>query len=240
MSKTVVILQSNYIPWKGYFDLMNMADEFVLYDDVQYTKRDWRNRNMIKTAHGLKWLTIPVEVKGKYHQLICDTVATDDKWRRDHWNSIQHAYGKAPHFRAYADAIESIYMKSAERNLSRINREFIEAICRILGITTRISWSMDFAGAQETEDKTERLAYICTKAGATHYISGPAARDYIQDEVFAKAGIKLSYMDYSGYPEYPQMHGAFEHGVSVLDLLFNVGTEAKSYMKSFASKGASA
>lgn len=240
MSKNVVILQSNYIPWKGYFDLMNMADEFVLYDDVQYTRRDWRNRNMIKTSHGLKWLTIPVDVKGKYHQLICDTLATDDKWRREHWNSIVHAYGKSPHFGAYADALESLYMQSSERKLSQINRTFMDAICSILGITTRISWSMDFAGAREIEDKTARLVHICKLAGATHYISGPAARGYIKDELFDAAGIALSYMDYSGYPEYPQMHGAFEHGVSVLDLIFNAGPEATSYMKSFTRKEARA
>src|SRR5438046_4323553 len=99
MARKAAIVQSNYIPWKGYFDLIRRVDEFILYDDVQYTRRDWRNRNLIKTPQGLRWLTIPVEVKGKYYQSIRDTKIADPVWAASHWQTIVHNYGRAPHVR---------------------------------------------------------------------------------------------------------------------------------------------
>jgi hypothetical protein len=230
MSKTIAVVQSNYIPWKGYFDLINSVDEFILYDDVQYTSRDWRNRNTIKSADGLIWLTIPVQVKGKYFQKIKDTVVADNKWARDHWRSIVHNYSKSSHFSEYRELFQQLYLGPEDKFLSQINYRFITAICRILGISTTISWSMDYHLAGE---KTERLVTLCQQAEATNYVSGPAAKTYLDEELFRRQGIALSYMDYSGYREYKQIYPPFESHVSIIDLIFNEGPDAARYMKSF-------
>jgi WbqC-like protein family len=232
MSKTVAIVQSNYIPWRGYFDLINAVDEFILYDDVQYTIRDWRNRNIIKTATGAKWLTIPVEVKGKYLQKIKDTVISDPAWAKKHWASIVHSYSKAPYFSAYRELFEELYLRIDEKLLSQVNHRFITAICRTLGIPTTISWSMDY---EMVGDKSERLLSLCQQAGATSYLSGPAAKVYLDEGLFTNAGIAVSYMDYSGYRDYAQLYPPFESKVSVIDLIFNEGPAAPGFMKSFAS-----
>ncbi|MFQ5442622.1 MAG: WbqC family protein [Thermodesulfobacteriota bacterium] len=229
-TKKVAILQSNYIPWKGYFDLINMVDEFILYDDVKYTKNDWRNRNLIKTPNGLQWLTIPIYFKGKSFQKIKDAKISNRNWNIKHWKTIVQNYSKSKYFKEYREIFEPLYLECKEEFLSRVNHRFIKAICPLLGIGTKISWSMDYSLA---EGKTERLVALCRDAGAGHYISGPAAKDYMEEELFEEAGIGLSYMDYSGYPEYTQLFGKFEHGVSIIDLIFNAGPEAKKYMLSF-------
>jgi len=229
-SKSVAILQSCYIPWKGYFDLINMVDEFVLYDDMQYTRRDWRNRNMIKTSAGPLWLTIPVEVKGKYHQRINEVSVSGNEWRDKHWKSISFNYAKSRHFKKFSGVFEELYLGSVENKLSLINYSFITAINRILGIDTRLSWSSDYSLC---EGKTERLVDICRQAGAGRYISGPSARGYIDSELFERENIALSWMDYSGYPQYRQLYPPFEHAISILDLIFNEGPDAQQLMKSF-------
>jgi hypothetical protein len=229
--KSVAIVQSNYIPWKGYFDLLNSVDEFILYDDMQFTRRDWRNRNLIKTPRGLQWLTIPVEVKGRYYQPICETRISDPRWAAKHWATLTHNYARCPFFELYRPLFEPLYQHDW-RSLSAVNHAFLKAICGILGVTTRISWSMDYRPLKE--GKTERLVDLCKQTGATRYLSGPAARDYIEPRLFESAGIELVFYDYAGYPEYPQRFGKFEHGVTILDLLFNVGPQSKQYLKSFA------
>jgi hypothetical protein len=228
--KTVVIYQSQYLPWKGYMDLINFADEFIIFDDVQYTRRDWRNRNKIKTPHGIHWLTIPVKVKGKFFQKIKDTEVSDPTWSDIHWRTIQFAYSKAPFFKKYKDIFEVLYTENTSKMLSEINHRFLTALCKILGIGTKLSWSSDY---HVIDGKTERLVDLCQKAKATEYLTGPAAKDYIKEELFKKAGIKLKYMDYSDYLEYPQLYPPFEHKVSVIDLIFQIGPDAPRYMKSF-------
>lgn len=229
-TKKVAIVQSSYIPWKGYFDLINLVDEFIIFDDMQYSRRDWRNRNLIKTRAGLNWLTIPVAVKGNFFQKIKDTIISDPRWARKHWESIVHNYSKAKHFSLTRELFEGLYLGSQERFLSQINYAFLTAICKILSINTRISWSEDYLLA---EGKSERLVSICKQAHATIYISGPAARDYIDETLFNSENISLEYMDYSSYPEYRQLFPPFEHRVSILDLIFNEGPDAPKYMKSF-------
>ena len=229
--KKVAIVQSNYIPWKGYFDLVNSVDEFILFDDMQFTRRDWRNRNLVKTPRGLEWITVPVNVKGRYLQRICDTEINEPAWGEKHWATLTHNYSKAPFFELYRPLLEPLYHRR-ERLLSAVNFGFITAICGILGITTRLSWSMDYRPLKE--GKTERLVDLCNRVEGTHYVSGPAARDYIDPALFEAAGIGLSFFDYSGYPEYTQRFGKFEHGVTILDLLFNEGPQARRFMKSFA------
>ena len=230
--KRVAIVQSCYIPWKGYFDLINLVDEFILYDDRQYTRRDWRNRNRIKTPQGTRWLTIPVEVKGRYDQRIDETRISDGSWAEKHWKTLIHSYGSAPHFMTYRERLEELYGGVSETSLSLVNWTFLEAICGLLGIETRLSWSTDY---DAEGSRTERLVSLCRAAGATSYLSGPSARDYMEETLFERAGIELEYMDYTGYPEYEQPHPPFEHEVTILDLLFSVGEETPRYMKSFAS-----
>ncbi|MBS1517278.1 MAG: WbqC family protein [Bacteroidetes bacterium] len=228
--KNALITQSNYIPWKGFFDSVNIADELVLYDDMQFTKRDWRNRNQIKTKDGVKWLTVPVEVKGKFFQKIKETRISDPGWAKNHWDIIIHNYSKAPHFRDYRDLFEELYLGKKYELISDVNCTFIKAICGILGIETHIRWSDEF---DLLEEKTDRLVDICKKLEATDYYSGPAAKAYMDESKFEKENIKVHYFDYSGYPEYRQLYGGFTHAVSIIDLLFNEGPEAKNYMKTF-------
>ena len=231
--KKVAILQSNYIPWKGYFDIINSVDEFIIYDDMQYTKRDWRNRNKIKTKDGLQWLSIPVIVKGKFSQPINETLVCNDSWIELHSKTIFHNYKRAKYFDNYWEWLLSVYtICEGEQYLSVINQCFIKAICEELGIRTKISLSTEYS---LREGKTERLVGLCEDAGADYYLSGPAAKGYIVDAVFEKAGIELSYMDYSDYPPYSQLYGEFEHGVSIIDLILNEGENAPLFMKSFVS-----
>jgi len=231
MSKRVAIVQSNYIPWKGYFDLINRVDEFILLDSVQYTPRDWRNRNRIKMSHGLQWLSIPVQRKGRSCQRIDQTKVKDTRWARKHWQTLQHAYGRASYFKEYAPFVERLYVRASEEEyLSRINFTFLCALCDLLGIRTRLTWSTNYRPAG---GKTERLVSLCRQAGATEYVSGPSARSYLEPEFFERASIQLSYMDYSGYPEYPQIYPPFEHAVTILDLIFSVGPDAPRYLLGF-------
>jgi hypothetical protein len=228
MTRSVAIVQSCYIPWKGYFDLIASVDEFILYDDRQFTRRDWRNRNRIKTPQGSQWLTIPVETKGRYHQRIDETAIGDPRWAEQHWKTIVHNYAGAPYFPDYREQLEALYESATASRLSVVNRRFLEAIGRLLGITTTLSWSTDYP-AEGT--KTERLVALCRAAEATHYLSGPSARSYLDESAFAAAGIELAYFDYSDYPEYEQLHPPFDHAVTVLDLILNTGPEAPRYMK---------
>ena len=226
--KRVAIVQSNYIPWKGYIDMVAAVDEFILFDDMQYTRRDWRNRNRIKTPDGLQWLTVPVKVKGKYHQKIRDTEIDGSEWAAAHWKTLTLNYRKAPHFNEFAAWLESLYLAESDSHLSQLNRRMLKAVCAYLNINTVISNSWDYP---LVEGKTERLADLCSQAGGTEYLSGPAAKDYIDGKVFAERGIKLTWFDYSGYPEYPQLWGQFVHEVTILDLLFNCGKDAHRYMR---------
>ncbi|SIQ96359.1 WbqC family protein [Marinobacterium stanieri] len=229
--KRVAISQSNYIPWKGYFDLINSVDVFVLYDDVQYTRRDWRNRNKVKTSTGVKWLTIPVDVKGKYLQKINETQVSDPLWNIRHWEEIKRLYGKTPYFSLYAEQFEMFYLSCGHKYLSDINKEAISLINRILGIGTTILNSSDFVMEQ---GRTERLLDICKQVGGTAYLSGPTAQAYFDEGLAQSMGVTVEWMDYGGYPEYPQLYPPFEHGVTILDLLFNTGPDARRYMKSFS------
>jgi len=226
--KKVAIVQSNYIPWKGYFDMIAAVDEFILFDDMQFTRRDWRNRNQIKTPRGAEWLTIPVKVKGKYHQKIRETEIDGEDWALMHWKSLAQNYRRAAFFPEVAAWLEPLYREAACQDLSQINRRFIEAICRYLGINTKITNSWDYT---LIDGKTERLADLCTQAGGTEYISGPAARSYVDESVFRDAGIDITWFDYDGYPTYPQLWGTFCHGVSIVDLLFNCGKDAPKFMR---------
>jgi len=229
--KKIAILQSNYIPWKGYFDFINSVDEFILYDCVQYTKNDWRNRNKIKTINGLQWLTIPVHAD--LNTKIKDVEVINNIWRKKHWKALVSNYSKSKFFNTYSDVFEEIYLNNQDSNLSKINYLFIKKINKILNIKTKILFSENF---YFSGTKTEPLIDICKQCNANIYLSGPAAKCYLDKDLFERENIKIEWMDYSGYKKYEQLHGDFEHGVSILDLIFNVGPNYKDYMISFGEK----
>lgn len=229
-NKSIAIIQPNYIPWKGYFDIINSVDEFFILDVVQYTRRDWRNRNRIKTQHGVKWLTIPVDVKGRFHEKIKDVKISDKDWGIRHWATISANYAKTPYFRMIGPRLKDLYLKNSETYLSRINYSFIKCINSILGITTRISWCDYY---DENREATLNLMDICKQAKATIYVSGPTAKNYFDENRLLKENIRVEWFDYSGYQPYDQPYPPFDHHVSILDLIFCMGPDAFKYMKSF-------
>lgn len=224
--KTVAIIQSNYIPWKGYFDIINEADLFIFYDDVQFTKNDWRNRNRIKTHQKSAWITIPVSTDKDF--LICEVEIKNSHWAIKHWKTLTQYYSRAPYFKWLQPFLEEVYLGKRWDTLSELNHFLICTLSRdYLGITTEFQDSREF---KPEGKKLDRLIDLLWKAGAEIYISGPAAKGYIQEERFVEAGICLQYKDYSGYPEYPQFFPPFEHGVTILDLLFHTGPDAPWYI----------
>jgi hypothetical protein len=223
----VVINQSNYIPWKGYFDLIHDADLFIFHDDLQFTKNDWRNRNRIKTVRGLTWLTIPVGTDE--HRLINQVLLPAGReWRGKHWRMLVQSYEKAPHFLHYETFFREMYAGGPWRTLSELNQFLIKTIARdFLGITTEFVDSTSF---KLTSQKQNRVFELLKAVGATTYISGPAAKSYLDPARFAREGIELIWKDYSGYPEYPQPHPPFEHAVSIVDLLFCTGPDGPRHI----------
>jgi WbqC-like protein family len=235
--KTIVILQSNYIPWKGYFDLMAIADEFILFDEVQYTKNDWRNRNRIVLDGKLRWLTIPVRTAGTFGAPIEEIEVAKTSWAQAHWDTLKQAYRHAPHFRAVAPALEGAYRATADyTHLSKVNEHFLRLLATLLELDTSIIGASIVP--RTTPDATDRLLEICTARAATDYVSGPAARNYLRPAAFKNAGIALHFADYSGYPTYDQNHQPFEHGVSIVDTLMQCGVDARKHLKTFADRRA--
>jgi hypothetical protein len=227
--KRIAILQSNYIPWKGYFDLMASVDEFIIYDTVDYTKNDWRNRNQVKTLDGPKWLSIPVNVKGKGGQPIDAVTVVDDRWAPKHLSTIRHAYARAPHLAELDPLLDDCYARAARcERLHDINLIFLQAIAAYLDIDTPL---LDARDHPVEGGPTERLARLCERRGATHYVSGPAAQAYIEAHWFADLGLTLEYFSYDDYEPYPQLHGDFTHNVSIVDPLLNLGRDTRSLLR---------
>jgi hypothetical protein len=224
-----VILQPSYIPWRGYFDQINRADVFVFYDDVQYDKHGWRNRNQIKTMQGRQWLTIPVHSHAVVEKAVpINQVEIDwsKQWNQTHWKALTSAYGRAPFFRKYTALLESFYLRH-DVLLADFTIDLTIALARELGILqTRFIRSSELNASGQ---RTDRLVQILVQLGANHYISGPSAKDYLESEKLVSAGITLEYMDYN-YPEYPQLHPPFDPNLSILDLLFMTGPEAMRYI----------
>lgn len=203
----------------------------MIYDDAQYTRRDWRNRNVIKTKQGLIWLTIPVEVKGKYNQKIRDVKVANKKWALKHLNFLKHNYGSAPYFKYYEELFEVSFLQCMKLEfLSDVNKLFITVINSILGVKTHITESPDYI---LEGGRCEKLISICSQANAKIYLSGPSAKNYIDEKAFSDAGIKIEWINYDSYPEYKQLYPPFEHNVSIIDLIFNHGEKATLFMNSF-------
>lgn len=224
----VGIIQPNYIPWRGYFDFIDEVDLFIFYDDVQYTRRDWRNRNRIKTPQGLKWLTVPVHFHQSTGQLICHSRIDHSRpWQQRHINLLQANYRQAPFYQRYADEFFALLNQPVE-TIAALNVRLARWIMAQLAIVTptRLASELNAAGA-----KTDRLLDLLRRVGATTYLTGPAAKAYLEPEKFAAAGIALEYKAYV-YPPYPQLWGQFEPAVTILDLMFNCGERSRDYLKS--------
>ena len=230
-AKVIVILQSNYIPWKGYFDLMAAADEFLIFDEAQYTKNDWRNRNKIVLEGRTHWLTIPVSTSGQLGERVDAMRIAKPGWAQSHWTTIAQAYRRAPYFNWAAPVLKDAFSAAGElTRLTEINELMLRAVAGLIDIRTPITR----AGAipRKTLGPTLRLVEICRATNATAYISGPSAKAYLDLKIFEDAGISLLYSNYAGYPEYDQSMVPFEHGVSMLDVLFRCGPEARNHLKS--------
>lgn len=228
-AKRIAIIQSNYIPWKGYFNVIDLVDTFVILDDVQYTRRDWRNRNLIKSTSGLIWLTIPVESKGRYHHRIDQIRAADRSWNKRHWDTIYRCYRKAAHFSVYEEALEGLFLEEQPELLSSINLRFIKRICALLGINTPI---VSASGFRKRSDKNLRLIDICHQLQGTTYYTGPSAKNYINEAMFRSQGIAVKYVRNDDFYEYKQLYPPFVHEVSIVDTLFNTGQNAGKYVVS--------
>ena len=219
--KKVAIIQSSYLPWKGYFDIINEVDTFVFYDCVQFTKRDWRTRNFI-----IKQINVPVnsDISKPINEIIIDT---KQSWQEEHFKGFEMNYGKAKFFKEFKFILNELYKKKKWQSLSDLNQHTIIKISKLLGIKTEF---IDSRKLELKGNKTDRLIDALKKIGATEYISGPSAKNYIEDEKFKRAGIKIIYKDYSNYPQYTQLWGDFKHNVNILDLIFNTGKKAPYYI----------
>jgi hypothetical protein len=228
-----VVLQPSYIPWRGYFDLIRRSDVFVFYDDVQYDKHGWRNRNRIKSPSGLHWLTIPVHAKGNtVDRTPINQIRIDRQrdWRRSHLEQLRHNYRRAPFFKDCATLLDAIYAGDPEYLADFTIRTTVQ-IAQYLGLT-----QVRFERASTlhaTGSKNDRLLEVLKSVGTTHYISGPSARAYIDERRFLDAGISLEYIDYS-YEPYEQLYPPYEPAVSILDLLFMKGDDAQRFIRPVA------
>jgi len=223
-----VILQSNYFPWKGYFELINECDLFCFYDEVQYTKNDWRNRNKIIGKNGDFWLTVPISkksVKGK----ISDVKITENHWQKKHYDSISHAYSKSPFKDSILDLLKPIYLEKNWEELSELNKTIIKTICSYIGINAVFKDSKNF---ELKEERVNRLVDLASQLNATSYLSGPSAKNYLSEKenLFLEKGISVEYKEYGPYLTYPNFN---KDQVSILDVLVNVPrSEVLNYVTS--------
>ena len=219
----VAILQSNYIPWRGYFQLMDSVDIFVLYDVVQYTKNDWRNRNRILINGAPAWLTIPVRHK-RLDQRICDTEVSDGRWTIKHWKTLRQAYGSYPAFMELESSLKDTFEECAEMKfLSEINLRFLQFVTNYFEITTKLVSAQNF---DLPLDRVERLQTICQKLNATTYVSGPAAEEYLTQEMMSEVGTKIEWFQYGPFPKYMQKSEGYFENLSVLDAMLTAGRDS--------------
>lgn len=223
--KRVAIIQSNYLPWIGYFDLLNYVDQLVFLDTVQYTRRDWRNRNKIKSSSGAKWITIPVNAKGNYHQQIKDIVIFGDQWKKQHLDLIKSSYCKAPFFDEFMVALTELFYEKEDVYLSKLNHRVTRSIASWLRLNIEFIPDYECLPPDCQFTKSERLAHIAKSVGATHYVSGPAAKAYLEDHHFLNFEINIEWFEYKSYPNYLQQRGEFIPNLSIIDYLFNCGVD---------------
>jgi hypothetical protein len=225
--RRVAIVQSSYAPWRGTFAMIGCCDLFVFLDSVQFTRRDWRTRNRIKTPQGLLWLSIPVKQKGNYLAPIDSIEIADPGWAARHLRSIEGAYRRGAGFLESVAGVQRAYAAAAgEPMLSRVNQLLTRAFCAMLGIATPFMRDVDLLPRERLAalDPTARLAELASAAGATCYLSGPSARAYLDSDRFTARGIAVEWMSYAGLRRYEQLWGEFEPAVSIIDTLLTLGT----------------
>jgi hypothetical protein len=224
---TVVILQPGYLPWLGFFDQMRRSDVFVYYDDVQFDKHGWRNRNRIKTPAGPLWLSVPVLHSGRHGQPILE-VEIDNRlpWARKQISSIRQNYAKAPYLDDYLPGLNAVLQRSW-KYLVDLDMRVVELMGTWLDIQPRIARSSELGIEGK---KSARLLDICRHFGADCYISGDAAKDYLDSELFAANGVRVEWQEYQ-HPVYPQLHGDFLPYLSALDMVLNTGATSQKIIK---------
>ncbi len=226
--KKIAMLQPNYIPWKGTFDLINQVDVFVFYDDVQYTRKDWRSRNIIKTPHGDKWLSVPVIHNGRRDQLIYEAeINTNEDWQTVHYKTLKFAYSKAKFFDDYHFILEELYLKNTWQKIADLDIFATKLIAKVLGINVEWVRSSDLNITGNKDG--EKVIKICNHLNCNYFINGPASKEFMNEQIFNEAGVKLNYIEYN-YKEYDQLYPPFNHYVSVLDVLFNCGDRASEFI----------
>jgi hypothetical protein len=222
-------MQPTYLPWCGYFGLMQAVDIFIFLDSVQFAKRSWQQRNQIKTPQGAQWLTVPVATKGKREQLICEAeVEIASNFTRAHRKTIESNYAKAPAFKA----LDPILLACFERPhtlLCDLNIGIIEHCRALLGIATPVMRSSQMKGRGA---KADLLASLCVEVGAKEFISVLGSKDYLdKSSAFEEIGVPVRYFNYH-HPEYPQLFGNFLSHMSVIDMLFNCGDKSADLIHS--------
>jgi len=238
-------LQTAYLPWLGFFDQIYQCDLFIIYDDLQYTKKDWRNRNRIKTSQGPMWLTVPLASHGALKKKILDMeIAPTPGWARAHWGALKMNYARAPFFSRYRGFFQDLY-QHRWTHLAPLNRAIIDYCLSRLKIRTPVIYSSQsrleedyLSWCRGRTDATERIIYICTRFGAQRFFGGPAGKQYIKENLLDRAGICMEYHHYP-HPCYRQCFGPFIPYLSIVDLLFNEGDESLSILTNGAApKGA--
>lgn len=218
--RTLAVLQPGYLPWLGFFDLLDRADVFVIYDDVDFDKNGWRNRNRIKTSQGVAWLSVPVLTSGRSGQLVNETIIDRNQlWQRKHIRSIREAYARAPFFRDRIEPLEELLSRPWER-LVDLDLALIGLMASWLGLGGK--QMVASSGLGIPRGRNERLLAMCERFGTEVYLSGNLAKSYLDVEAFGREGVAVEWQDYA-HPVYGQLHGPFEPHLSTLDLIFNEG-----------------
>lgn len=229
MQKKIAISQSNYIPWKGYFDLINYVDIFVFFDEVQFTRRDWRNRNKIVCNDKIKWLTIPLKNKGNYFKNIYEMEVKNQDWIKDHLNKIKSYYRHTKHFEKNYQIIKYIYKQIQSEKLSQINQTIIKEICRKLDIRTKFYNSNEFGKFKNNTDPSSRLLNICKENKADLYVSGPVAKNYLDEKLFEINNIKIEWFKYNDTTQNDKIN--LSQNLSIIDSLMNYGLDKSKFLK---------
>jgi WbqC-like protein family len=223
--RTLVVLQPGYLPWLGFFDQMRRSDIFVFYDDVQFDKHGWRNRNRIKSPAGPHWLTVPVRHEGLGQLILEVEIDNRQPWVRKHVGAIRQFYAGAAHLKRYLPELEALFERRWERIVD-LDLALIEQMCRWLGLSRRTVRSSELTVGGE---RTERLLNLCLHFGASRYLSGDSAKEYLDVDLFARHGVRVEWQGYR-HPVYPQQHGEFVPYLSALDLLLNCGDESAAIL----------
>ena len=228
----IAVMQPTYLPWMGYFGMIELADVFVFYDDVQFQRQSWQSRNKIKLSNHSKkdwqWLSVPIIHDGLDNKIKQVKINNNNRWKDKHWKTIYHSYNNTEFFSKYEEKIKSFYNPNWQY-IANLNIYIIKKLSRLFNLDLP-----EFIVSSELEgikgNKTDRLINIINKLEAKEYISPSGAKDYLERDKFKKNGKKLYWYEYN-HPVYEQIGEDFLSHMSAIDLLFNVGDDSKSYIR---------